>query len=85
MVAKNCIAGSFKAADVMGWHAQGEAEKEAGRSTKFIKMSENDYAIGDVVHKIAEELGASPSQVVYNWSKRQPGITSPIIGELVAG
>ncbi len=86
LVATLCVyaAGSFEGADLMGWHAQGEAEKEAGRSAKLIKMSENDYAIADVVHEIAEELGATPSQVVYNWSVRQAGITSPLIGKRLA-
>lgn len=45
-------------------------------------MSDNDWAISDAVHAVAEELGAGPAQVVLNWSLHTPGITSPIIGEL---
>ncbi|KAK9846068.1 hypothetical protein WJX84_008154 [Apatococcus fuscideae] len=61
-----------------GRFKRGEAEKEAGRAK--VSMSDNDWAVNDVVHDIAEELGASPAQVVLNWSLRTPGITSPIVG-----
>ena len=45
-------------------------------------MSDNDWAISDVVHEIAEELGATPAQVVLYWSCHTPGIISPLVGEL---
>ncbi|KAK9846064.1 hypothetical protein WJX84_004604 [Apatococcus fuscideae] len=61
-----------------GRFKRGEQEKEAGRSN--VQMSDNDWAISDVVHEVANEAGATPAQVVLNWSLRAPGITSPIVG-----
>ncbi|MGF1506936.1 MAG: aldo/keto reductase [Chloroflexi bacterium] len=39
-----------------------------------------DLAAAEAVGRIAEAIGASPSQVAINWIRQQPGILIPIIG-----
>ena len=41
---------------------------------------ERKLAIAQVVVKVAERVGASPSAVALSWCANQPGITSPIFG-----
>jgi len=40
---------------------------DTGGERKFVKMSDKDYDISDVVNAVAEEVGRSPSQVCIAW------------------
>lgn len=42
--------------------------------------SEQDYAVAERVHSVAERLGVKPAQVALAWVLGLPGVTSPIIG-----
>jgi len=42
--------------------------------------SEQDYAVAERVHAVAERLGVKPAQVALAWVIGLPGVTSPIIG-----
>jgi aryl-alcohol dehydrogenase-like predicted oxidoreductase len=42
--------------------------------------SEQDYAVAERVHAVAERLGVKPAQVALAWVLGLPGVTSPIIG-----
>lgn len=54
--------------------------EEEGRAK--INKSINDYnlRIAEVVIKVAEEIGKTPSQVALNWVRQQWGVIIPIIG-----
>jgi 1-deoxyxylulose-5-phosphate synthase len=42
--------------------------------------SEQDYAVAERVHAVAERLGVKPAQVALAWVLGIPGVTTPIIG-----
>jgi aryl-alcohol dehydrogenase-like predicted oxidoreductase len=48
------------------------------------RLSDRNFAIAKVVQEIADERGASPSQVAIAWLLRQPGLMIPIIGARTA-
>ena len=41
---------------------------------------EQNWATIDAVHRIAHDLGATPSQVALSWIASRPGVTAPIVG-----
>ncbi len=41
---------------------------------------ESDFAVVDVVEKLAAEKGVKPAQLALAWLLHKPGVTSPIIG-----
>lgn len=43
-------------------------------------LNERSLEIADVVGTVAEELGASRSQVALAWTLLNPAVTSPIVG-----
>jgi aldo/keto reductase family protein len=47
---------------------------------KPIVWRDRNWAILDVLRKIAHELGATPSQVALSWVGNRPAVTSTIIG-----
>lgn len=46
----------------------------------FAKFTERNWKIVDVLLKVAQETGNSPSQVALNWLAHKPGVTSILIG-----
>jgi aryl-alcohol dehydrogenase-like predicted oxidoreductase len=42
-------------------------------------LSGRGLAIADVVNKVAADIGATPSQVVWTWTLNNPAATAPII------
>ena len=43
-------------------------------------LNEKNLSIAEELHRIAKEIGRSPSQVALNWVRHQKGVTIPIIG-----
>jgi aryl-alcohol dehydrogenase-like predicted oxidoreductase len=43
-------------------------------------LSERGLDIADVVRKVADDIGATPSQVALAWTLHNPAVTAPIIG-----
>jgi aryl-alcohol dehydrogenase-like predicted oxidoreductase len=55
-----------------------------GRAKLWGAIAEKNLAVADVVIKVAEEVGYTPSQVALNWVRQQPGVMIPIIGAKTA-
>ncbi|MBT8379943.1 MAG: aldo/keto reductase [Ignavibacteria bacterium] len=53
---------------------------EEGRAQVYKSINENNLKIAEVVIKVADEIGCTPSQVAINWVRQQPGVIIPIIG-----
>jgi aryl-alcohol dehydrogenase-like predicted oxidoreductase len=53
---------------------------EEGRAKLNKAINDSHLGIAEVVTKIADEIGCSPSQVAINWVRQQPGVIIPIIG-----
>ncbi|MFB4264184.1 aldo/keto reductase [Nonomuraea sp. GTA35] len=43
-------------------------------------LTERSLGIAEVVKRVADELGATPSQVALAWTLLEPGVTAPIVG-----
>ncbi len=55
-------------------------ENEQGRAKRNNAIKEENLKVAEVVIKVAEETGCTPSQVAINWARQQPGIIIPIVG-----
>ncbi len=73
-----------------GKYVRGETSAPEGRlagddpmvkhQAKDIHTDDRAWSTLDVVRDIADELGATPSQVALSWVSGQPAVTAPIIG-----
>lgn len=55
-------------------------EGEGGRAEGWEEIPEAHLKAGDEVSALAEEIGASPSQVALAWVRQQPGVIIPLVG-----
>ena len=53
---------------------------EEGRAKINKSIKDDNLRIAEVVIKVAEEIGKTPSQVALNWVRQHPGVIIPIIG-----
>ncbi|QFY63119.1 aldo/keto reductase (plasmid) [Rhizobium grahamii] len=53
---------------------------DASRSMITGAPSEADYDVIDVLHQVAEDVGASPAAVALAWLRTKPAVTSILIG-----
>ena len=53
---------------------------EEGRAKINKSIKDDNLRIAEVVIKVADEIGKTPSQVALNWVRQQPGVIIPIIG-----
>ncbi|GBB89421.1 hypothetical protein RclHR1_01610012 [Rhizophagus clarus] len=51
-----------------------------GSSVASHAKEEKNWEILDEVIAISKEIGRTPAQIVTNWTRQKPGITSPILG-----
>jgi len=80
------LAGGF----LSGKYSRGNspaADTRAGSSKPLYQWTSEEYADSDrnwatidAVIRIANELGATPSQVALSWIADRPGVTAPIVG-----
>lgn len=63
-----------------GKYTRDNRPDEGRASSEWIKPTERDYRIIDVLVDIAEKIGATPAQVALKWVQDRPGVTSTIIG-----
>ncbi len=57
-----------------------EAETKRYKEGESSRISDKNLKIAEEVVKIADEIGASPAQVAYNWVRQQEGLFIPILG-----
>lgn len=55
-----------------------------GRAALWGSIAEKNLRIAQAVVDLAEEMGATPSQVALSWVRQQPGVIIPLIGAKTA-
>jgi aryl-alcohol dehydrogenase-like predicted oxidoreductase len=64
---------------------EGTGEQTAGRlaqagSVPFVRFTERNWRVIDVLVGVAKQINKTPAQVALNWVVTQPGVTSTILG-----
>ena len=80
-LASGLLSGKYQTAD-REQGAEGRLAKlKTSGNPAFEKLfTERNWAIADVLHAVAKELGRSAAQVALNWTTKRPAISSTIIG-----
>lgn len=78
------LTGRYKPEDRVD--ADATVEADGTRRSQVVKtsLSDRNLAIVAEVQKVAEEIGASPSQVALRWLMQKPGRPLPVIGARTA-
>lgn len=77
------LSGKYGKADLAKKDAAAPASPSGSRKdvvVAFNMLNERTLGIAEVVKSVAQECGASPSQVAIRWLLGKPGVTSPILG-----
>ncbi|MBN6149271.1 aldo/keto reductase [Xanthomonas sp. AmX2] len=74
------LTGKYSRADLSGDNAANVSATRKGVIASSGHLNERALAIADVVGEIAEELGASRSQVALAWTLQHPAVVSPVMG-----
>ncbi|TBU71817.1 aldo/keto reductase [Pseudomonas daroniae] len=74
------LTGKYSRADLSDENAADVSPTRKGVIASTGHLNERALAIADVVGEIAEELGASRSQVALAWTLCNPAVVSPIVG-----
>ena len=74
------LTGKYSRADLSDENDANVAPTRKGVSASTGHLNERSLEIADVVGTVAEELGASRSQVALAWTLLNPAVTSPIVG-----
>ncbi|TWD82322.1 aryl-alcohol dehydrogenase-like predicted oxidoreductase [Kribbella amoyensis] len=85
-LASGVLAGKYTTADLD--HGGGEASAAGTRKNVAAangSLTARALSIADVVKKVAERNGKTPSQVAIAWTLRNPAVTSPILGVRTLG
>lgn len=80
-LASGVLTGKYTRADLD--HGGGSASAEGTRKNVAAAngvLTERNLGIADVVREVAEETGATASQVALAWTMLDPAVTAPIIG-----
>ncbi|MFT4012677.1 MAG: aldo/keto reductase [Paracoccus sp. (in: a-proteobacteria)] len=74
------LTGKYSRADLSDENGANVAPTRKGVIASTGHLNERSLEIADVVGEVAEELGASRSQVALAWTLLNPAVTSPIVG-----
>ncbi|MGK6316413.1 aldo/keto reductase [Neorhizobium sp. DT-125] len=74
------LTGKYTPADVTVSVESGVSPTRKGVIASSGHLTNQSIEIADVVRAIAEDVGATPSQVAIAWTLANPAVTSPIIG-----
>ena len=74
------LTGKYTRADLSDENEAGVSAERKGIIASIGHLTERALGIADVVGEIAEETGASHSQVALAWTLRNPAVTSPVMG-----
>lgn len=79
------LTGKYTSADLSDENRADVAADRKGVIASSGHLNQRSLDIADVVVEVAEEVGASPSQVAIAWTLRNPAVVSPIIGARTVG
>jgi aryl-alcohol dehydrogenase-like predicted oxidoreductase len=71
---------SVLGAGVLTGKYNGDNPPEDGRAAGGAATVERNLEIAEIVIDIAEEIGATPSQVALRWAMQRPGLILPLVG-----
>lgn len=74
------LTGKYTRADLTDENEADVSPTRKGVIASSGHLSERSLAIADVVVEIADELGATPSQVALAWTLANPAVVAPIMG-----
>lgn len=74
------LTGKYSHADLSDENDANVSETRKGVIASSGYLNEQALTIAQVVGKVADEVGASPSQVALAWTLQNPAVVSPIIG-----
>jgi aryl-alcohol dehydrogenase-like predicted oxidoreductase len=63
-----------------GKYVQPGSEVQDGRAARWGGLKPREQKVAEAVHRIAGQIGHTPSQVAINWVRQKPGSIIPIIG-----
>jgi aryl-alcohol dehydrogenase-like predicted oxidoreductase len=75
------LSGKYRRAEGVDGAGAGRLQQTKGSGNPvFVKFTERNWRILEVLRQVAGELGRSPAQVAIGWAATRPGVTSTIIG-----
>jgi aryl-alcohol dehydrogenase-like predicted oxidoreductase len=74
------LTGKYARSDVADSRDAGISSTRKGVIASSGHLNERSIEVADVVRAVAEEVGATPSQVAIAWTLANPAITSPVMG-----
>ncbi|GFE89905.1 aldo/keto reductase [Steroidobacter agaridevorans] len=74
------LSGKYTRADVMDSREAGVSTTRKGVIASSGLLSERALSIAAVVGEVAQEIGATPSQIALAWTLSNPAVTAPLMG-----
>ena len=74
------LTGKYTRADIVDSREAGVAATRKGVMASSGQLSDRALGIADVVRSVAQEIGATASQVALAWTLSNPAVTAPVIG-----
>lgn len=75
------LSGKYTRADGVDGAGAGRLQQTKGSGNPaFVKFTERNWRILEVLREVAKELGRSPARVAVNWAATRPGVASTILG-----
>lgn len=74
------LTGKYIRADVADSREAGVSATRKGVMASAGQLSERALGIADVLGAVAQEIGATPSQVALAWTLSNPAVTAPVMG-----
>jgi aryl-alcohol dehydrogenase-like predicted oxidoreductase len=75
------LTGKYTRADGVDGAGAGRLQQtKSSNNPVFVKFTDRNWRILEVLREVAGELGRSPAQVAVNWATNRPGVASTILG-----
>jgi aryl-alcohol dehydrogenase-like predicted oxidoreductase len=74
------LTGKYARSDVADSRDASMSSTRKGVIASSGHLNERSIAVADVVRAVAQEVGATPSQVAIAWTLANPAVTSPVMG-----
>ncbi len=80
------LSGKYQRAEGTAGRGDGRLQQTKGSGNPvFVKFTDRNWRLLEVLREVASQLGRSPAQVALNWITRRPGVTSTIVGATTLG
>ncbi|MBK9516682.1 MAG: aldo/keto reductase [Anaeromyxobacter sp.] len=80
------LTGKYQRAEGTDGSGAGRLQQTKGSGNPvFVKFTERNWRVLEVLRAVAAEVGRSPAQVALSWITRRPGVSSTIVGATTLG